>query len=132
MSCDGQTFVMEEVAAIQSQTLCYLIEDNCATDIIPVPNVTGETLSLVIKYCNKHAKRATTTCENEHKMFVENLKTWDAEFMNVDQRIIYNLLMVSFLLIFILFDHHSVKICVMILPQLLICVCYLIFRQQIF
>ena len=97
MSCDGQIFVMDELAAIQSEILNHLIEDSCANDIIPLPNVTGETLSLVIEYCNKHAKFATTTHENDHKLFDENLKTWDAQFMNVDQRIIYNLLMVSFL-----------------------------------
>ncbi|XP_026439317.1 transcription factor GTE8-like [Papaver somniferum] len=51
-SSDGWSFEVEEVVALQSQTIKRLIEDNCVD--IPLPNVTSNILAKVLEYCKKH------------------------------------------------------------------------------
>ncbi|PPD83805.1 hypothetical protein GOBAR_DD19275 [Gossypium barbadense] len=46
-SSDGWTFEVEEAVAFQSQTIKHLYETGCIGDFIPVPNVTGDILSMV-------------------------------------------------------------------------------------
>ncbi|XP_076933287.1 SKP1-like protein 1A [Bidens hawaiensis] len=53
-SSDGETFEVEEAVALQSQTIKHMIEDDCADSSIPLPNVTGKILAMVIEYCKKH------------------------------------------------------------------------------
>jgi len=42
---DGE---VEEAVAVQSQAILHMIEDDCANNVIPLPNMTGSTLSKVI------------------------------------------------------------------------------------
>ncbi|KAL9993878.1 putative S-phase kinase-associated protein [Helianthus debilis subsp. tardiflorus] len=49
-SSDGETFVVDEVVAVESQTIKHMIEDGCADTSIPLPNVTSKILSKVIEY----------------------------------------------------------------------------------
>jgi hypothetical protein len=39
---------------MESQTIRHMIEDDCADNGIPLPNVNSKILSKVIEYCNKH------------------------------------------------------------------------------
>jgi S-phase kinase-associated protein 1 len=52
---------------------------------IPLPNVTSKTLALVMEYCNFHAKNTS----------VEELKTFDTEFVNVDQNMLFELVLAA-------------------------------------
>ncbi|XP_050232970.1 SKP1-like protein 1A [Mercurialis annua] len=84
---DGETFEVEEaVAASVSETIIFLIEDGCADSVIPVPNVTGKILSLVIEYAKKH---------NETTATEEDIKNWDADFIKVDQNILFDLVLAA-------------------------------------
>ena len=40
--------------AMESQTIKHTIEDGCANNEIPLPNVSSGILSWVIEYCKKH------------------------------------------------------------------------------
>ncbi|CAI0476317.1 unnamed protein product [Linum tenue] len=63
---------------MQSQTIKHMIEDDCAGDGIPIPNVTGGILAKVIEFCKKHQHAAQSDAD---------LKKWDAEFANVGQTV---------------------------------------------
>ncbi|MCP6508470.1 hypothetical protein NL478_27275, partial [Klebsiella pneumoniae] len=50
-SSDGEEFEVEEAVAMESQTIRHMIEDDCADNGIPLPNVNSKILSKVIEYC---------------------------------------------------------------------------------
>ncbi|CAI0413085.1 unnamed protein product [Linum tenue] len=62
-----------------------MIEDGCAGDGIPIPNVTGAILAKVLEFCKKH----------QHHAPDQELKKWDAEFAKVGQDTLYDLLMAA-------------------------------------
>ncbi|KAI3994494.1 hypothetical protein MKX01_012751 [Papaver californicum] len=51
---DGENFNVEEAVALQSGTIKHMIEDDCADNIIPLPNVTSKIMAKVVEYLNKH------------------------------------------------------------------------------
>ncbi|CAI0520499.1 unnamed protein product [Linum tenue] len=53
MSSDGESFEVEEVVAMQWQTINHMIKDDCVGDNILIPNVTAMILAKVIEFC-KH------------------------------------------------------------------------------
>ena len=53
-SSDGEEFQVEEAVAMESQTIRHMIEDDCADNGIPLPNVDSKVLSKVIEYYKKH------------------------------------------------------------------------------
>jgi len=82
-SCDGETFEIEEAVAVQSQTIKHLIDDDCSNETgIPISNVTGKILAMVIEYCKKHIDAASS----------DELEKWDAEFVKVDQNTLFDLI----------------------------------------
>ncbi|KAM4099282.1 hypothetical protein ACJW30_07G145900 [Castanea mollissima] len=84
-SSDGEIFEVEETVAMESQTIKSLIEDDCANNAIPLPNVTSHILSLVIQYCKEH----TSSKSNEE------LKAWDTQFIDVDLNVLFDLIMAA-------------------------------------
>ncbi|XP_030446916.1 SKP1-like protein 1A [Syzygium oleosum] len=88
-SSDKESFEVEEAVALESQTIKHMIEDECADDGIPLPNVTSKILSKVIEYCRKHvdADRAPSADDD--------LKAWDAEFVKVDQATLFDLILAA-------------------------------------
>ncbi|CAI9777908.1 unnamed protein product [Fraxinus pennsylvanica] len=92
-SSDEEVFEVEEVVAMQSQTIKYMIEDDCAGNTIPVPNVTGNILSMVIVYCKKHAEAAAAEANDD--VAENDLKAFDSEFVKVDKDILFELIMAA-------------------------------------
>ncbi|XP_059630351.1 SKP1-like protein 1A [Cornus florida] len=90
-SSDGETFEVEEVVALESQTIKHMIEDDCASTIIPLPNVTSKILSMIIEYCKKHVK----TTKSEEKTCEDIFKTFDANFVKVDQATLFDLILAA-------------------------------------
>ncbi|KAG2698293.1 hypothetical protein I3760_07G144700 [Carya illinoinensis] len=91
-SSDGETFEVDEAVALESQTIKHMIEDDCADNGIPLPNVTSKILSKVIEYCKKHVE--APKAEERAASLDEDLKTWDAEFVRVDQATLFDLILV--------------------------------------
>ncbi|KAI3895604.1 hypothetical protein MKW98_025395 [Papaver atlanticum] len=87
-SSDGEDFLVEEYVALHSQTIKHMIEDGCADNGIPLPNVTSNILAKVIEYCKKHDDHV----DEKEK---EELKNWDAEFVKVDQPVLFDLILVA-------------------------------------
>ncbi|KAJ9704456.1 hypothetical protein PVL29_002836 [Vitis rotundifolia] len=90
-SSDGETFDLEEVVAVESQTIKHMIEDGCADNAIPLPNVTSKILAKVIEYCKKHVE----TPKAEEHAVNDELKAWDADFVKVDQATLFDLILAA-------------------------------------
>ncbi|XP_071706690.1 SKP1-like protein 1A isoform X1 [Rutidosis leptorrhynchoides] len=96
-SSDGETFEVEEEVAFQSQTIKRMIEDVCAdTACIPIDNVTGKILSMVIQYCKQHVE----SCKNDDTKSELELKAFDSDFVEVDQETLFDLILdINFVMI---------------------------------
>lgn len=100
ISSDLEKFEVEESAARESRTILNMIEDSCADNDIPLPNVNAKILAKVIVYCRKHASASRadggdaepTAATN--KASEDELKTFDAEFVKVDQATLFDLILV--------------------------------------
>ncbi|XP_010506934.1 PREDICTED: SKP1-like protein 16, partial [Camelina sativa] len=93
-SSDGETFEIEEAVARKLQIIGHMIDDDCADKAIPLANVTGKILALVIEYCKKHVDDKDSTKEEEAK--AEELKTWDVEFMkNIDIETTFSIILAA-------------------------------------
>ncbi|KAI3830679.1 hypothetical protein MKX03_005425 [Papaver bracteatum] len=54
-----------------------MIEDDCADNMIPLPNVTSNTLAKVLEYCKK---------------YVDDIPKNDDEFLKVDQATLFDII----------------------------------------
>ncbi|GKA62348.1 SKP1-like protein 1B, partial [Tanacetum coccineum] len=86
---DGELLQAEEMVALQSETIKHMIEGDCANPTIPLPNVTSKILTKVIEYCKKHVEAPNS----EDKVAEEELKSFDAEFVKVDQGTLFDLIL---------------------------------------
>ncbi|KAL2503940.1 SKP1-like protein 1A [Abeliophyllum distichum] len=92
-SSDNEVFEVEEVVARESQTLRYMIEDDCADSAIPLPNVTGKILSKIFEYCKRHVEAAATKAND--KVTEDDLKAFDSDFVKVDQATLFDLILAA-------------------------------------
>ncbi|RRT83643.1 hypothetical protein BHE74_00042764 [Ensete ventricosum] len=102
-SSDGEVFEVEEAVAMESQTIKHMIEDDCADNGIPLPNVTSKILAKVVEYCKKHVDAAARSSSSDDAPSVTevDLKTWDADFVKVDQATLFDLILVRSLPLFL-------------------------------
>ncbi|KAI4984591.1 hypothetical protein ZWY2020_017221 [Hordeum vulgare] len=109
-SSDGEEFEIEETAAMGSQAIRHMIEDGCADNGIPLPNVNTKILSKVIEYCKKHfqanpkptdsgaagdASSSASPADEEPATPTEDLRSFDAEFVKVDQATLFDLILAA-------------------------------------
>jgi S-phase kinase-associated protein 1 len=102
-SSDGDEFEVEEAVAMESQTIRHMIEDDCSDNGILLPNVNSRILSMVIEYCSKHlqanavkpADAAAADSSSTPPTPAEDLKSWDAEFVKVDQETQFDLILAA-------------------------------------
>ncbi|XP_058114714.1 SKP1-like protein 1A [Magnolia sinica] len=92
-SSDGE-FMIDEVVALESQTIKHMMKDDCADNGIPLPNVTNKILSKVIEYCKKHVEAAASKNPDDHSSD-EELKAWDLDFVKVDQATLFDLILAA-------------------------------------
>lgn len=90
-SSDGETFEVDEAAALLSQTIKHMIEDDCTDTGIPLPNVTSGILSKVIEYCKKHAESVGDLDDHAAN---DELKNFDTQFVNVEQGVLFDIILV--------------------------------------
>ncbi|KAG6508219.1 SKP1-like protein 1B [Zingiber officinale] len=90
LSSDGEAFEVDAAVAMKSQTIKHMVEDNCAEDAIPLPNVTSKILAKVIEYCQKHVDDPAESSDDK-----EELKSWSAKFVDVDQPTLFDLLLAA-------------------------------------
>ncbi|BFG39333.1 hypothetical protein CerSpe_256070 [Prunus speciosa] len=91
-SSDPALFEVDEAVALESQIIKYMIEDDCADNCIPVPNVRGNILAKVIVYCKKHADAA----KPDSKITEHDLKAWDQDFLDdMNQETLFDLVLAA-------------------------------------
>ncbi|CAN6252665.1 unnamed protein product [Urochloa humidicola] len=87
-SSDGELFeVAAEAIAAASVTIRGMLEDDCAADVIPLPNVTAAILSRVLEYVNKHY--------SDYGDFGVDDDAFDKDFIRVDNDTIYDLILAA-------------------------------------
>uniref|UniRef100_A0A0E0LZ43 SKP1-like protein n=1 Tax=Oryza punctata TaxID=4537 RepID=A0A0E0LZ43_ORYPU len=93
ISSDGARFDVPEAAARLSQTvLDGMKDDSCASNGIPLPNVPGDVLAKVVEYCTKHTSVVNSEANGGSAAV---LKSFDDEFVLVDNHMLYGLLMAA-------------------------------------
>lgn len=96
-SSDGESFEVDEAVALESQTIAHMVEDDCVENGVPLPNVTSKILAKVIEYCKKHVEAAASKSEAvDGASTDDDLKTWDADFMKIDQAMLFELILVCY------------------------------------
>ncbi|KAH0918293.1 hypothetical protein HID58_025953 [Brassica napus] len=104
-SSEGESFEVDEAVALECQTIKNMIEDDCTDGGIPLANVNSATLTKVIDYCKKHVEAAAAAEANagDKDIYGANkdieLKTWDEEFVKVDQPLLFDLMLAANFLI---------------------------------
>ncbi|XP_044970863.1 SKP1-like protein 1 [Hordeum vulgare subsp. vulgare] len=106
-SSDGEEFDVDKTVAMESVTLRHMIEDECADNAIPLPNVNSKILSRVIEYCKQHvqarpkpadsaaADASSSSSPAAAPAPTVDMKNWDAEFIKVDQATLYDLILAA-------------------------------------
>jgi S-phase kinase-associated protein 1 len=88
ISSDGEIFQVEKEVAMESKTIKNLIEDVDENARIPIYEVSGKILALVIEYCKKHVNAVNS----DEKPSKHALKMWDAEFVQLDHVVLFDLI----------------------------------------
>ncbi|XP_060176210.1 SKP1-like protein 1A [Lycium barbarum] len=88
-SADGETFEVEEAVALESESIKLMFGDDCANTSIPLPNVTSKILAKVIEYCKRHVEA------EDNEVSDEDLKSFDADFVKVDQSTLFDLILAA-------------------------------------
>lgn len=90
-SSDGIIFEVDRDVAFQSQILEFMVTDTLVDQVFPLANVSSEILTKVIEFCEYHV---TNKNESENKVGASNhsSKEWDANFMNVNESILLELM----------------------------------------
>ncbi|KAM0935352.1 putative S-phase kinase-associated protein [Dioscorea sansibarensis] len=59
-SAEGEEFLVDELFVRGSKTIGNMIDDGCAEDGIPLPNVTAPVLSKILEYWKYHSGKSET------------------------------------------------------------------------
>ena len=71
---EGEVFEVDEPMALESPTIKHMIEEDCADNVIHLPNLRSKILAKVIEYCKKHVEAQSTNPE-EHTSD-DDLSAW--------------------------------------------------------
>ncbi|KAK4726768.1 hypothetical protein R3W88_031685 [Solanum pinnatisectum] len=85
-TCNGKVFVLDEAIAVRSQAIKNMVEDDCVSNAIPLPNVHNKTMTKVIEYWKKHSEKGVSK-----DMFMN----FDNAFVKLHHSILYNLIYLS-------------------------------------
>ncbi|KAK1355684.1 hypothetical protein POM88_048940 [Heracleum sosnowskyi] len=94
-SSDNETFKVEEAVAFLSKTIKHMIEHDCADTVIHLPKVSSTILAKVIEYCKKHVTSPKGDNETNKTAEDNELKSFDEEFVKVDKKILFGLIMAA-------------------------------------
>ncbi|XP_073286269.1 SKP1-like protein 1B [Primulina huaijiensis] len=95
-SSEGDMFEVEELVAMESQTIRHMIEDDCADSVIPLPNVASNILAKVIEYCKRHVQTSSKADTDVLGMMADSeLNQFDTEFVRVDQDTLFDLMLAA-------------------------------------
>lgn len=95
-SSDDQQFEVSEEIAFESETIKNMIEDlSDPSAVVPLPNVSGRILAKVIEYCKFHTEAKPKGEGEKSTKSEEDIKTFDTEFVKVDQGTLFELILAA-------------------------------------
>ena len=95
LSSDDKEFIVADAVAKKSVTIKNMLEDiGDDPNSIPLPNVNGKILDLVIKYIEHHANDAEPT-ETKDEKNTSDISGWDADFIKIDQATLFELILAA-------------------------------------
>ncbi|KAH0659095.1 hypothetical protein KY290_028634 [Solanum tuberosum] len=83
---DGKEFVLDEAVAVRSQAIKNMVEDDCVSNVIPLPNVHSKIMTKVVEYWKKHSEEGVSK---------GMLMDFDKNFMKVDHSILHDLILAA-------------------------------------
>ena len=92
-SSDDQVFDVEESDVKLSVTIRTMLEGESDGTPIQIPNVTGSILAKIIEYCKHHKDDVVPTEEVLESQRFREITGWDAEFVKVDQVMLFDLIL---------------------------------------
>jgi len=95
LSSDDKEFIVADTVAKKSVTIKNMLEDiGDNPNSIPLPNVNGKILDLVIKYIEHHVNDAEPT-ETKDEKNTSDISGWDADFIKIDQATLFELILAA-------------------------------------
>ncbi|KAI0007793.1 E3 ubiquitin ligase SCF complex, Skp subunit [Xylariaceae sp. FL0662B] len=99
-SNDDVKIDVEKIVAERSLLIKNMLEDlgpNAEGQTIPIPNVTESVLRKVIEWCehHRHDPPATNEDESDHRKKTTDIDEWDQKFMQVDQEMLFEIILAS-------------------------------------
>lgn len=95
-SSDGKDFIVPLEVANMSKTLKSMMEETHAHDHIPVPAVDAVTLTKVLDWATYRLKNPYhVPADKEDKYNSENIDEWDKKFIDVDNEMLFSLLLAA-------------------------------------
>jgi len=98
-SSDGEVFEVDVEVAKQSVTIKTMLEDlgvgESNDEIVPLPNVNSTILKKVLLWANFHKNDPPTIEDENRDKRTDDICSWDAEFLKVDQGTLFELILAS-------------------------------------
>ncbi|XP_037039826.1 S-phase kinase-associated protein 1-like [Bradysia coprophila] len=99
-SSDGKVFKTKTEIAKTSGTIRNLLEDCQIEDgfdaVIPLKNVSADILQKVLEYAEHHKDDDVSPDDEDDKCRrTDNISQWDADFLKVDQEILFQLVLAA-------------------------------------
>ncbi|KAI3795583.1 hypothetical protein L1987_38239 [Smallanthus sonchifolius] len=93
-SSDGQKFEVQLQIALQSETIRKMIDDGGFLDeiVLSFPNITGETMSKVVEYCNKHVHYDGA---GNNITVNDEMRAFNKQFVDVPNETIFDLILAA-------------------------------------
>ncbi|KAD4982132.1 hypothetical protein E3N88_18803 [Mikania micrantha] len=93
-SSDGQKFEVKLQVALQSEKIRQMIVDGRFSGeiVLSFPNITGEIMSKVLEYCNKHAYYDGV---GNNATAVDEMRAFDAQFVDVHYETLFKLVLAA-------------------------------------
>ncbi|CAL8470479.1 g10021 [Coccomyxa elongata] len=96
MSSDNNEFPVDEEVAFMSETIKNTLEETGGDDApVPLPNVNGKILDMVIKYCTYHVEASKKNADDKPNKTEEEVKTWDSDFIKTDQATLFEIILAA-------------------------------------
>jgi len=97
ISKEGDDYEVPAAVAKMSELVKNMMEDDDEDAEIPLPNVKATVLKKVIEFCTHHITEPMNEIEKPLKssIMAEVVQTWYAEFVNVEQVILFELILAA-------------------------------------
>merc|ERR1712117_126057 len=101
-SSDGDIFPVDVEIAKQSVTIKTMLEDlgvdEDEEELVPLPNVNAAILKKVIQWATYHKDDPPPPEDDENKeKRTDDISSWDADFLKVDQGTLFELILAAYL-----------------------------------